>query len=292
MYKKGVIIKSQKELYHVKTENFEYLCKARGVFREKKIKPIVGDKVLVQILDNNTAYIEEIFNRKNFLIRPPIANVDQILLVHTLQEPLINYLTFDKYLVMLEHYKIPVKIIINKIELTNDAQKQEFEEIYSKTNYDYLYTSTRTGIGIDNLEKLLINKISSFAGPSGVGKSTLLNRISDDFEVQTADISKKTSRGRHTTRHVELFEIFENSYLFDTPGFSALNLSFIDDFKYVKNYFNEFKKYSLECKFKDCEHINEPKCGVKEAVENGKISKSRYNNYIFIREEIKKERKY
>lgn len=291
MKEKGLIIKSQKELYHVLYNGDEYLCKARGVFRDKKIKPLVGDRVDIKILENNTAYIEKVYERTNSLVRPPIANIDQIILVHCLEHPRINFLTFDKYLVMLEHYNIPVKIIINKIELASEEQIEEFKDIYSKTNYEFIFTSAKTNKGIDDLYKLLDSKISAFAGPSGVGKSTLLNLLNNGFEAETGSISKKTARGKHTTRHVELFKIKENTFIFDTPGFSALDLSFIENYFDITKYFTEFNSLNSECKFNNCQHENEPNCKVKEQISE-KISKSRYENYLYIRNEIKNIRRY
>lgn len=292
MNRLGIINKSQKEIYHVLVDGKEYLCKARGVFREKSIKPLVGDKVEIQILDDSTGYIENVLERKNSLVRPPIANVDQLLLVSSLTNPKLNYNIFDKYLVMLEHFGIPVRLVINKADLASVDEIREFEDIYSKTNYEYIFTSAEKNHGIDDLKNMLKGKISSFAGPSGVGKSTLLNLLHEDFYAETGNISDKTQRGKHTTRHVELFEIDDETFIFDTPGFSALNIDFIESYEDVKNYFTEFNKYSSQCKFRNCMHMNEPQCAVKKAIEDSLISKNRYENYIYLVEEIKRERKY
>lgn len=292
MNRLGIINKSQKEIYHVLVDGKEYLCKARGVFREKSIKPLVGDKVEIQILDDSTGYIENVLERKNSLVRPPIANVDQLLLVSSLTNPKLNYNIFDKYLVMLEHFGIPVRLVINKADLASVDEIREFEDIYSKTNYEYIFTSAEKNHGIDDLKNMLKGKISSFAGPSGVGKSTLLNLLHEDFYAETGNISDKTQRGKHTTRHVELFEIDDETFIFDTPGFSALNIDFIESYEDLKNYFTEFNKYSSQCKFRNCMHINEPQCAVKKAIEDSLISKNRYENYIYLVEEIKRERKY
>lgn len=292
MNRLGIINKSQKEIYHVLVDGKEYLCKARGVFREKSIKPLVGDKVEIQILDDSTGYIENVLERKNSLVRPPIANVDQLLLVSSLTNPKLNYNIFDKYLVMLQHFGIPVKLVINKVDLASVDEIREFEDIYSKTNYEYIFTSAEKNHGIDDLKNMLKGKISSFAGPSGVGKSTLLNLLHEDFYAETGNISDKTQRGKHTTRHVELFEIDDETFIFDTPGFSALNIDFIESYEDVKNYFTEFNKYSSQCKFRNCMHMNEPQCAVKKAIEDSLISKNRYENYIYLVEEIKRERKY
>lgn len=292
MNKKGIISKSQKELYYVVSDDQEYMAKARGVFRDQNIKPLVGDSVEIQILQDGTAYIEKVFDRKNSLIRPPIANIDQIVLISSLVKPNLNYTIFDKYLAMLEHYEIDVKIVINKYDLASEEEILKFRDIYDKTDYNYIFTSALDEQGIEEFKSLLSGKKSALAGPSGVGKSTLLNLISNDIDVETGLISNKTSRGKHTTRHVELFKISEDSYIFDTPGFTSLDLSFIEDYRDIKDYFSEFEKFKVECKFNDCEHINEPKCGVKNALEQGLLSESRYNNYIYIREEIKNNRRY
>lgn len=292
MNKIGKIVKSQKELYFVRCEDKEYISKARGLFRDKNLKPLVGDNVVIQVLDNENAYISEILDRKNILVRPPITNIDQIVLVSSLVNPELNYIIFDKYLVMLEHFNIPVIIVINKSDLAKSEDISKFTEIYSKTDYKFIFTSVKNNIGIDELKILLKDKISAFAGPSGVGKSSLLNKIFDSSHIEIGDISRKTKRGKHTTRHVELFEFMENSFIFDTPGFSALNLDFIDDFRDLRFYFTEFNKYSNECKFKDCIHINEPQCAIKKVILENKISTSRYDSYKYIIEEIKKGRKY
>lgn len=288
---KGLITKSQKEIYYVLVNNTIYMCKARGNFREKNIKPLVGDKVIVQILENNTGYITEILDRKNEIIRPPIANIDQVLLVHSLTSPKINYRIFDKYLVMLEHFNIPVVLIINKIDLSNEADVENFEKIYDKTKYKYIFTSVKENIGIDKLKSLLKDKVSTFAGPSGVGKSSILNLLHDDIDSKTGNISEKTLRGRHTTRHIELFEIDANSFIFDTPGFSSLDLSFIEDENEIKYYFPEFNENN-KCKFNDCNHINEPGCEIKKLLGEDKISKLRYENYLYMFNQKKDERKY
>lgn len=292
MNKTGIITKSQKELYYVKSENMTFKAKARGVFRERNVKPLVGDRVDIQILDDGTAYIENVHPRINSLVRPPIANIDQIILISSLVEPKLNYTIFDKYLVMLEHYGIDVKIVINKIELASKEEIEEFEKIYSLTDYNYIFTSAVEKTGIEKLKTLMTDKISSFAGPSGVGKSTLLNLISTDINAETGDISKKTARGKHTTRHVELFELYEDTFIFDTPGFSSLTLDFIDEFRDVKDYFEEFNKFKSGCKFSNCLHLNEPNCGVKKALEEKQISNSRYENYKYIIDEIINNRRY
>lgn len=292
MNNQAIITKAQKDLYHVTYKGKEYLAKARGLFREKNIRPLVGDRVEIQILEDKTAYIEDVYERRNSLVRPPVANVDQIILISSLVKPKLNYTLFDKYLVMLEHYNIPVKIVINKVDLAKEKDIEDFILTYENSRYDFIFTSAMEGIGIDDFNQLLKNKISALAGPSGVGKSSILNLLAEEIDVETGILSSKTSRGKHTTRHVELFPLDEDTFILDTPGFSALDLSFIKDYTQVKNYFPEIRDCSNDCKFSDCQHINEPKCMVKEQVEKGLISQSRFENYKYIREEIKNIRRY
>ena len=292
MANKGIIFKAQKELYYVLFEEKIYKCKARGVFRERNIKPLVGDWVDIKILDNNEGFIEYVYERKSKLDRPPVANIDQIILVLTLKSPNINYNLVDKYLVMLEHYDLPVVIVVNKIDLISKEDINEFTQIYEQSGYSVIFTSAKDEVGIEELKNTLKNKITSLAGPSGVGKSTLLNLLHEDIEVETGSISDKTKRGKHTTRHTELFELMPNSYLLDTPGFSSLDLSFIEDETNVRLFYPEFRKIQNQCKFQNCQHLKEPKCKVKDLLEKGLIATKRYENYQLIRDEIKNNRRY
>ncbi len=289
---KGIIIKSQKDIYYVDTEENIYLCRARGVFRERKIKPLVGDRVEIQIIDDKNAYIIDVFDRTSETIRPPVANMDQIMLVQTIDDPSLNLNTLDKYLVMLEHYQIDVFLVINKIDLTSPDQVEKIRDLYASAGYDVVLVSAQESINIDGLKAKLKGKITAMAGPSGVGKSSLLNSLSLDHQVETGKVSRKTSRGKHTTRHSELFLIDKDTYILDTPGFSSIDLSFIDEERDVKSYFREFRDYEDKCRFQDCIHVNEPQCEVKKQVEKNIIKKSRYDNYLFIYQEIKNKRRY
>lgn len=288
----AIIIKSQKELYYIYDGKKIYMAKARGVFREKKVKPLVGDYVIADLLDDGKAYIDLIKDRKSQIIRPPVANVDQVLLVLSLVQPKINYNITDKYLIMLDHLGINVAIALNKADLLSNEQIEEFKYIYGKSGYKIFVISNKNKLGHDDLFNYLHGKVTGLAGPSGVGKSSLLNCLQKENIVETGSVSEKTKRGKHTTRHSEIFPLGSNTYILDTPGFSSLNLSFIEDPNMLRQYYREFIDEQKKCRFSNCQHINEPQCRIKELVNCGLISKNRYDNYLFLRDEIIKERKY
>lgn len=290
----GIITKGIGGFYYVKTKSDIYECRARGLFREKNITPLVGDKVLIRINDeDNSGYIEEIHARNSKLIRPPVANVTQAIIVVSIKEPSINFWLLDRFLIMAERENLSCIICINKIDIANEEEIRYVDNIYEKTSYPIIKTSTKTSEGINDLISVLKNNITVFAGPSGVGKSSLLNKINPEFKLKTGYVSKKANRGNHTTRHVELFEIdSENSFVLDTPGFSSLRLDFIEDDLELSRYFKEIKEYENGCKFNGCLHYKEPNCEVKKQVENGNISIQRYNNYIQFLEEVRNNRRY
>ena len=278
--------------YYVKTEEDIIECRARGIFREENLTPLIGDKVLIRISDeDNTGYIEKIQPRKSQLIRPPVANVTQVIIVMSIKKPNINPWLLDKFIVMAERENLNILICINKIDL--DPEKgQELIDIYKDIGYNVIGTSAKEKIGIDKLRENLKNNISVFAGPSGVGKSSLLNAVNRDFKLKTGDVSAKTRRGKHTTRHVELLELDKTAYVLDTPGFGSLHLNFIEDVIELRDYFLEIKRFGLNCKFISCLHENEPDCEVKRQVELGNIQESRYNSYLDFLQEIRKFRRY
>lgn len=285
--KQGKITKAQKELYYVDSDGKILMAKARGNFRVKKIKPLVGDNVVIDDLEDRKAYITEILPRKNEIKRPNISNIDQILLFATIKDPILNLYNLDKYLAMCEYKNMDVVIVLSKIDLCDEEEVEDFEKIYNNIGYEIVSLDNYDNFPKDRILDILKNKTSAVSGASGVGKSTFLNNLID-IEVETGSISEKSKRGKNTTRHTEIFKLGEESFLFDTPGFDSFDIDFIEDEKELKYLFREFR--DKECKFKDCNHINEPACGVKKAKADGLISDSRYDNYLMLFEEVKKRR--
>ncbi|MDO4594359.1 MAG: ribosome small subunit-dependent GTPase A [Tissierellia bacterium] len=284
------IIKMQKDLYYVDNQEKIFMAKARGKFRNRKLKPLVGDNVEIDLIDNNNAYITEIKKRRNVLKRPEISNLDQLLVFQTLKNPPSNLYNLDKYLAMCEYKNINAILVLSKVDLYKDFEIEEFKEKYKSTNYKIIeLDNTKEDIN-ENILKVLQNKTSALTGASGVGKSSLLNNLLKDKNIEIGEISRKNRRGKNTTRHTELFKISNNTYVFDTPGFESFDSDFIEDERDLKDTFIEFKNIG-DCKFKNCNHIKEPGCKVKEAVDSGKISNSRYENYVSLYREIMNRRK-
>nr|WP_309099319.1 ribosome small subunit-dependent GTPase A [Fredinandcohnia onubensis] len=285
----GKIIKALSGFYYVQGENSELIqCRGRGVFRKNKITPLVGDHVIFQAENETDGYILEVLERKNELVRPPIANVDQAILVFSAIKPDFSPLLLDRFLVLVESNDIKPIICISKTDLISDEVFQEIQEyanIYRKVGYHVLLTSTKEREGLDQLLPLLDNQISVFAGQSGVGKSSLLNTLRPDLELKTDEISSSLGRGKHTTRHVELIEV-GSGLVADTPGFSSLEFLTIelDELSYC---FPEIYDAGANCKFRGCTHISEPKCAVRQGIEEGNIAQFRYNHYVSFFEEIK-----
>jgi len=288
----GIIIKGIGGFYYVKTINEIIECRARGIFREENITPLVGDHVRIRISsEDNSGYVEEIYPRRSQLLRPSVANITQAIIVMSIKKPDINNWLLDRFLIMAEHERLNIMICLNKVDLAEE-KALEIKKIYEDIGYKVINTSTKDGIGIEDLRKSLYNNISVFAGPSGAGKSTLLNTISPNFKLETGDVSLKTKRGKHTTRHVELLDLYENTFVLDSPGFSSLNIDFIEEDVELRNYFKEIKVHGEKCRFISCLHQNEPDCNVKKQVENKTINKERYENYLLFLEEIKSRRRY
>jgi len=284
----GKIVKALSGFYYVLHDEHLIQCRGRGVFRKNKISPLVGDEVVFQAENDLEGYILEVKERKNELIRPPIANVDQAILVFSAVEPDFSTVLLDRFLVLVEFNHIEPLICITKIDLTNNDQMQmisKYAEQYKTAGYEVILTSSETEAGIERLNPYIENKISVFAGQSGVGKSSLLNVLRPDLELKTNDISSHLGRGKHTTRHVELMKI-GNGLIADTPGFSSLEFTNIEveDLSFC---FPELQRASENCKFRGCLHVTEPKCAVKSAVESGEIPAYRYEHYVDFLQEIK-----
>ena len=290
----GKIIKGIAGFYYVNDgENRVYQCRAKGIFRNRKIKPLVGDNVEFSILDEEAGEgnIDEILPRKNALVRPAAANVDQALVLFALTQPSPNLNLLDRFLVMMAMEEIPVVICFNKADLGDGAMEEEYKKIYEGAGYEVHFISARTDLGMDQVRELLRGRTTVLAGPSGVGKSSLTNRIQPEASMETGGISRKIERGKHTTRHSELFFVEKDTYVMDTPGFSSMYTPEIEASE-LKEFFPEFAEFEDECRFLGCVHIGERVCGVKEAVKEGKISLSRYENYRLIYEELKQKRRY
>ncbi|WP_416198089.1 MAG: ribosome small subunit-dependent GTPase A [Sporanaerobacter sp.] len=289
----GIIVKGIGGFYYVKTSDGIYECRARGVFREKNITPLVGDKVIIREKTvDKTGYIEEILERKTELHRPPVSNVTQAVIVMSIKNPNPNLWLLDRFLLLAEKENLNITIVFNKVDLEEKSKINDFIDIYSKAGYRVITTSCKNLKGVEELKSILKGNITVFAGPSGVGKSSLINKIQPGLELKTGEISDKTKRGKHTTRHVELMELDIGGYILDTPGFSSLNIDFIQNVEDVQCYFKEIKKYSHMCRFNSCMHISEPECEVKRQVEKGNIAKIRYENYLSFVDEIKSIRRY
>lgn len=284
----GKIVKALSGFYYVLHDGAMIQCRGRGVFRKNKITPLVGDEVIFQAENDREGYIMEVKERKNELVRPPIANVDQAILVFSAVEPDFSTVLLDRFLVLVEYNHIKPLICITKMDLTNDNEKQaitEYADQYRNIGYEVLLTSSETEAGIEGLTPHVEDKISVFAGQSGVGKSSLLNVLRPELELKTNDISSHLGRGKHTTRHVELITI-GNGLIADTPGFSSLE--FIDiEAEELTYCFPEMVRESENCKFRACLHISEPKCAVKSAVESQTITQYRYQHYVDFLQEIK-----
>ena len=290
----GKIIKGIAGSYYVHCEDHEiYECKAKGVFRKKKEKPLVGDNVEIEITDQteHIGTVAKIKKRKNELIRPAVANVDRAMVIFAAASPDPSFPLLDRFLWMMEKEGVETEIVFNKVDLLTEESREEIRAIYEPVGYPFLFTSTKTGEGLEQLKCLLKNKTTTVAGPSGVGKSSLINACQTSVTMETGDLSRKLERGKHTTRHSELIFVEENTYIVDTPGFSSLFL-FEEEKELVKDYFREFGRYDAGCRFPDCMHIKEPDCAVKQAVAAGKIHKSRYESYRNMFEEIKSRKKY
>ena len=290
----GKIVKGIAGFYYVHVVGSGvYECKAKGVFRKENIKPLVGDDVEIEVLDKKDmeGNIMKILPRKNDQIRPAVANIDQALVVFAVTQPEPHFNLLDRFLVMMERKEIPTVLCFNKTDIAEDPVIAELEQIYGGCGYPVLFTSAREEENIEELKQLLRGKTTAIAGPSGVGKSSLINLLQSEVKMETGSISRKIARGKHTTRHSELLVLGENSYIMDTPGFSSL---YVNDFEKeeLKYCFPEFAPYEGRCRFNGCDHIHEPGCAVKAAVEEGKIHRVRYEDYTEMYRELKERKRY
>ncbi|MDP4121219.1 MAG: ribosome small subunit-dependent GTPase A [Bacillota bacterium] len=281
----GIIIKGIGGFYYVDSENKIYECKARGIFRKNGDTPYVGDRVSISVPQDGYAVIEEIKPRRNYIIRPPIANLDTLVIVVSTCEPAPNMLVIDKMTAMAEYKGITPVIVISKADLQS---ADKIEDIYIKSGIKTITYSSVQGIGLDEIKALLNGKITAFTGNSGVGKSTLLNALFPDLCLETGNISKKLGRGRHTTRSVELFSI-DGGYVADTPGFSTVDIERYEMIKKeeLPSCFPEFNDYLGECKFTSCSHTSEKGCRILSALADGEIDPSRFESYKAMYNEVK-----
>lgn len=290
----GKIIKGIAGFYYVHAEDEQvYACRARGIFRKDKYKPLVGDDVVISVTDTKDmeGSLDQILPRKSELIRPAVSNVDQALVIFAAADPVPNLVLLDRFLVMMEYQKVPSVICFNKADLIGEEERQTFSDIYAQTGCPVVFSSTRTGEGLQEIRDCLSGKTTVVAGPSGAGKSSIANSLQSEIHMETGEISKKLGRGRHTTRHAQIIPLGENTYLVDTPGFSSIFLPEIGE-EELWYYLPEFREPEKECRFQGCRHISEPDCGVISAVHDGIISKSRYESYVLLHEELKEAKRY
>ena len=289
----GKIIRGIGGFYYINAGNSIYECKAKGSFRKDGIRPLVGDDCIIDILDekNRLANITSILPRHSEIIRPAVANVDQAMIIFAISRPEPNFNFLDRVISQISQKDLPCIIVINKMDLADDDQRREIEEAYVACGCKVVFTSVSNREGVEEIRKLIKGKTTTVAGPSGVGKSSMINLLQSAVKMQTGVLSDKIDRGKHTTRHSELIPIDEDTYILDTPGFSSLNLFDVST-DTLKDYYYEFEDYAAECRFLDCKHISEPDCGVKKAVESGEVSRLRYENYLTLYRECKEKRKY
>ena len=290
----GKIIKGIAGFYYIYAEDGNvYECKAKGIFRKDNFKPLVGDNVEITVLneEEKEGSVTSILPRRNSLIRPAVANVDQAFLIFAMENPKPNFLLLDRFLIMMKQQEIPAVICFNKKDVGEKEEMEKLYEIYTGCGYRVVLSSTYEGEGMDEIHEILKGKTTVVAGPSGVGKSSITNCMQGEVQMETGEISKKLKRGKHTTRHSQVIPVEKNTFLVDTPGFSSLYLTDMKE-EELRDYFPEFVMYEPQCRFQGGMHIHEPGCAVKKALSEGKISQQRYDNYLALYEELKEKRRY
>lgn len=290
----GRIMKGIAGFYYVYAEDRQlYECKAKGIFRKDNRKPLVGDFVEITVLDEREkeGNLVRILPRKNSLIRPAVANVDQAFVIFAIEDPKPNFLLLDRFLIMMEQQGIPAVICFNKIDLAKQEEVDLLAGIYRECGYHVILASAAKKTGLEEIRQALRGKTTVVAGPSGVGKSSLTNLMQEEVQMETGEISRKLKRGRHTTRHSQIIPVADQTFLVDTPGFTSLYLTDMEE-QELKDYFREFRKYEGNCRFQGCRHIHEPGCAVKEALEKEEISSLRYEDYLGLYQELREKRRY
>lgn len=293
MRERGTIIKSISSFYTVDSQKGLYVCRARGIFKKMKQTLLVGDEVEFSITDEEKkeGVVDTILPRRNVLIRPPVANVSKALLFFSVKDPEPNRSLIDRFIVLAQEQDLDITLCFSKTDLDSEGNLEQLRKIYGSVGYHIVEISTYEKKNLDLLARELKGHITVIAGPSGAGKSSFINTLSENFAIKTGEVSEKIGRGRHTTRHVELLKIEEDSWIADTPGFSSLDLGHISS-DHLKEYFIEFHDYDMDCRFQyDCIHYREPECKVIEAVESGKLSKERYESYLRLLNEIQEQEK-
>lgn len=291
----GKIVKGISGFYYVFAPGADliYECKARGVFRKDGKKPLVGDDVVVKVVNDaeKEGSITEILPRRNALIRPAVANIDQALVIFAVKDPAPHFNLLDRFMVSMEQKQIPVILCFNKTDLTGVEEMEKLRSVYRNCGCELLFISTKRKENITEVKRMLQGKTTAVAGPSGVGKSSLINLLQQGVQMETGSISRKIARGKHTTRHSELIPINEDSFIMDTPGFSSLYLDGLEK-EELKYYFREFAPYEGQCRFDGCSHVHEPDCAVKDAVESGDIHRIRYEDYLEMYRELQDRKRY
>lgn len=289
----GIIVKAIDGFFYVLSNDIEYFCKSRKKFRFKDIQPKVGDKVSINIIDRekNDGIIEDIHSRTSEFVRPNLANITQVVITLTYLEPKINFELLNKLILNFEATGVKVIVVINKCDLHNWKDEKELGQLFHKFPYEIIFVSVKENRNIDYIKSKLSKNISCFCGPSGVGKSSLLNIIVNRGVMETSDLSMKTKRGRHTTRFSQLIYLKDlDGYIVDTPGFTSIEISKNIDQTNLKDYFIDFYRFN-NCKFRECNHISEVGCEVRKSVESGEINKLRYDTYVNLYNKLKEKRR-